>query len=237
MSVSRQTSFPQVYNSHTSLQQYSQLMHTTKRLKFPDGDGNDDVFSQNSSGDDVADDISASGSQTEGTSDTEEIALSNRTRSKKTLKRKRRATEPSHFGATLQSLLNTDAPSTLPLSLKPSVTRQKHDKLELKANKLSRIEKREKDDNRRIRDAIGGWGGESERGLRKVAQRGGTTHFTSQYYSYHSCSGQVVQCYPAVANRCFYYHGKNENCTRRRQTFVACTHSERECQRGKQEFN
>jgi hypothetical protein len=198
-------------------------MHSIKQLTFSDGDGDVDVFSQNSSGDDVADNISGSGSQSEGTSDTEEIALSNRIRSKKTLKRKRRATEPSHFGATLQSLLSTDAPSTLPLSLKPSLTTQKHDKLELKANKLSRIEKREKDDNRRIRDAIGGWGGESERGLRKVAQRGGTTHFTSQYYSHQLCSGQAVQCYPAVTNRCFYYHGKNEDCTRRRQTFVACT--------------
>lgn len=96
------------------------------------------------------------------------------TKSKKTLKRKRRATEPSRFGATLQFLLETEAPSTQPLSLKPSVTRKHNDdKLELKAKKVLQIEKKEKEDKGRVTDVIGGWGGESERALRKVAQRGG----------------------------------------------------------------
>ncbi|KIJ57780.1 hypothetical protein HYDPIDRAFT_103853, partial [Hydnomerulius pinastri MD-312] len=34
------------------------------------------------------------------------------------------------------------------------------------------VERKEKEDKGRIRDVIGGWGGESERSLRKVAQRG-----------------------------------------------------------------
>ncbi|KAG1757661.1 Rrp15p-domain-containing protein, partial [Suillus lakei] len=106
--------------------------------------------------------------------DTEaELAHKGIAKSKKTLKRKRRATEPSQFGATLQGLLDTIAPSDLPLSLKPSIARQKNGaKLESKAHKVLQIEKKEKADKGRIRDVIGGWGGESERSLRKVAQRG-----------------------------------------------------------------
>jgi hypothetical protein len=105
----------------------------------------------------------------------DEIADAKRLKSKKTLKRKRRATEPGHFGATLQSLLSTDAPSALPLSLKPSLARNKNDeKLQLRARKKLQLERKEKEDKGRIRDVIGGWGGEGERALRKVAQRGGT---------------------------------------------------------------
>jgi hypothetical protein len=118
---------------------------------------------------------STSSSEDDDSADTEaEIADKRITKSKKTLKRKRRATEPSQFGATLQGLLDTIAPSDLPLSLKPSIARQKNGaKLELKAHKVIQIEKKEKADKGRIRDVIGGWGGESERSLRKVAQRGG----------------------------------------------------------------
>jgi predicted nucleotidyltransferase len=117
---------------------------------------------------------SISSSENEDSPDTEaEIADKRITKSKKTLKRKRRATEPSQFGATLQGLLDTIAPSDVPLSLKPSIARQKNGaKLELKAHKVIQIEKKEKADKGRIRDVIGGWGGESERSLRKVAQRG-----------------------------------------------------------------
>ncbi|KAF5337021.1 hypothetical protein D9611_003128 [Ephemerocybe angulata] len=94
-------------------------------------------------------------------------------KSKKTSKRKLRATDTSKFGSTLQFLLNTDAPSNQPLSLKPSIARKHNDeKLELKAKKVLQIEKKEKEDKRRIKEVIGGWGGESERTLRKVAQRG-----------------------------------------------------------------
>jgi len=107
--------------------------------------------------------------------DTEdEIAAARASKSKKTLKRKRRATDPSNFGATLNALLSTNAPSSLPLSLKPSAARKRNEeKQELKAQKAQRIEKKEKEDKGHTSDVIGGWGGESERALRKVAQRGG----------------------------------------------------------------
>ncbi|KAH9064133.1 Rrp15p-domain-containing protein [Lactarius vividus] len=106
--------------------------------------------------------------------DTEdEIVQARLAKSKKTLKRKHRATDASNFGATLQSLLKTDTPSGLPLSLKPSVARKRNDeKLELRAKKLLKGEKKCKEEVGRVKDVIGGWGGESERTLRKVAQRG-----------------------------------------------------------------
>ncbi|KAJ3514234.1 hypothetical protein NLJ89_g2489 [Agrocybe chaxingu] len=94
-------------------------------------------------------------------------------KSKQTSKRKIRATGGSKFGATLEFLLETETPSTLPLSLKPSIARKRNDeKLELRAKKVLQIEKKEKEDKARVKDVIGGWGGESERALRKVAQRG-----------------------------------------------------------------
>ena len=115
---------------------------------------------------------SVNGRQSPDTED--EIAEARLAKSKKTLKRKHRATDPSNFGATLQSLLKTDAPSGVPLSLKPSVARRQHDeKLELKAKKLLKGERKSKEEVGRILDVIGGWGAESERSLRKVAQRGG----------------------------------------------------------------
>lgn len=95
-------------------------------------------------------------------------------KSKNTSRRKIRATAPSNFGATLQSLLNTDAPTTLPLSLQPSVAqRHNHERLEKRARNVLQVKKKEQEDRGRIRDVIGGWGAEGERGLRKVAQRGG----------------------------------------------------------------
>jgi len=113
--------------------------------------------------------------------DTEdEIAAARVSKSKKTLKRKRRATDPSNFGVTLNALLSTNAPSSLPLSLKPSTARRRNEeKQELKAQKAQRIEKKEREDKGHVSDVIGGWGGESERGLRKVAQRGGTSRSLS----------------------------------------------------------
>ncbi|KZT05854.1 uncharacterized protein LAESUDRAFT_654705 [Laetiporus sulphureus 93-53] len=116
----------------------------------------------------------SSASEADDSPDTEdEIAEVRRPKSKKTLKRKRRATDATHFGATLQSLLNTDAPSILPLSLKPSIARKRNnEKLEKKGKKVLQVERKEKEEKGRIRDVIGGWGGESERALRKVAQRG-----------------------------------------------------------------
>lgn len=139
----------------------------TGRQFSADGSGSEDDSRSDESSPDTAD----------------EIAEAKVAKSKKTLKRKRRATEPSTFGVALQSLLTTDAPSTLPLSLKPSVVRQRNDeKLELKAKRILQIEKKEKDDKGRVKDVIGGWGGESERVLRKVAQRGGEFFATLQLH-------------------------------------------------------
>lgn len=106
--------------------------------------------------------------------DTEdEIAGAKFAKSKQTQKRKRRATDAVKFGATLQSLLTTNAPEA-PLSLKPSVAKKRRDdKLEAKGKQVLQVERKEKEDRGRITDVIGGWGGEGERALRKVAQRGG----------------------------------------------------------------
>lgn len=104
----------------------------------------------------------------------EEIENLKPQKSRSTSKRKIRATTTSKFGATLEHLLNTETPSSLPLSLKPSIAKKRNDeKLELRAKKVLQIERKEKEDKARITDVIGGWGGESERALRKVAQRGG----------------------------------------------------------------
>lgn len=106
----------------------------------------------------------------------EEIENAKQKKSSKTLKRKHRATDATRFGATLQHLLGTNAPSNLPLSLKPSVARKHNEeKLETKGRKVLLVERKEKEEKGRIKDVIGGWGGESERALRKVAQRGGTS--------------------------------------------------------------
>ncbi|KIY65138.1 hypothetical protein CYLTODRAFT_357318 [Cylindrobasidium torrendii FP15055 ss-10] len=103
----------------------------------------------------------------------EEIANLKPPKSAQTKKRKIRATAPDKFGLTLQSLLNTDAPSELPLSLRPSLARKRNDeKLEVKAKKALAAEKKEKEEKGRVSDIIGGWGAEGERALRKVAQRG-----------------------------------------------------------------
>ncbi|KAK2461988.1 hypothetical protein APHAL10511_006451 [Amanita phalloides] len=115
----------------------------------------------------------ASGDGDESPDTADEIEHLRQKKSKKTAKRKLRATGAVPFGAALQSLLNTDAPSSLPLSLKPSIARKKNDeKLEQKAKRVLHVERKDKEDKNRIRDVIGGWGGEGERALRKVAQRG-----------------------------------------------------------------
>ncbi|TDL28513.1 hypothetical protein BD410DRAFT_798765 [Rickenella mellea] len=120
----------------------------------------------------LSDDEHLSGADESNTED-ELAEAKNPSKSKKTQKRKRRATSPSNFGTVLQSLLSTDAPSNLPLSLKPSVARRRHDdKLEVKAKKVLEGEKKEREELNHVKDVIGGWGGESERALRKVAQRG-----------------------------------------------------------------
>ncbi|KAF7320072.1 hypothetical protein MKEN_00791500 [Mycena kentingensis (nom. inval.)] len=115
-------------------------------------------------------------------------------KSQQTKKRKIRASGATAFGETLQSLLSTNAPSDLPLSLKPSVSRKRNDeKLELKAKKVLQVERKEKDDKGRIKDVIGGWGGESERALRKVAQRGVVKLFNVIQQSQASAAAEVEE--------------------------------------------
>lgn len=104
----------------------------------------------------------------------EEITSMKQQKSKKTLKRKRRATDSTNFGATLQSILGTDVPATGPLTLKPSSLRKRNDQLlESRAKRAMQVEKREGEEKGHVTDIIGGWGTENERALRKVAQRGG----------------------------------------------------------------
>ncbi|KAF9244616.1 CTLH/CRA C-terminal to lish motif domain-containing protein [Melanogaster broomeanus] len=150
-------------------------MSTHKRTKLTENSDNHDSNKSRStlSDTEASEASSEAGNSSDSSSANTDTELVQWKKSKKTLKRKRRATEPSQFGVTLQSLLDTDAPSALPLSLKPSVAHQRNDtKLELQARRVIRIERKEKEDKGRMRDVIGGWGGESERSLRKVAQRG-----------------------------------------------------------------
>ena len=136
----------------------------------------------------------------EGMDTEDEIVEAQRNqKSKKTQKRKRRATSPSRFGAALQSLLSTNAPASQPLSLKPSVAKKRKDEiLEVKAKRVLEGEKKEKEEKNHITDVIGGWGGESERSLRKVAQRGGE-HLSYQPYV-NSSDGRctVVKLFNAI---------------------------------------
>ena len=157
-------------------------MPPTKRRKIApppmadlSGADNDTVPNSVSEHEVFSDDSGSEGEAVGSSPDTEdEIAEAKRAKSKKTSKRKRRATDANHFGAALQTLLSTDAPSSLPLSLKPSIARKRNDeRLESKGKKVLEVEKKEREEKGRIRDVIGGWGGESERALRKVAQRGG----------------------------------------------------------------
>ncbi|KAJ7596948.1 Rrp15p-domain-containing protein [Mycena floridula] len=137
-------------------------MNPHKRQKLSDDEEDDSVHG-------------SSGSEDVGSpSDSEdEIHALKPQKSQHTKKRKIRASRPSAFADTLQSLLKTETPTVLPLSLKPSLGRRRNDeKLELKAKKVLQIEKKELEDKGRIQDIIGGWGGERERALRKVAQRG-----------------------------------------------------------------
>lgn len=125
--------------------------------------------------DDNATSVTASGRED---TDTEtEITQRHATKSRKTLKRKRRATSPSRFGAALESLLATTTTEGVaaPLSLRPDVARrEKEARLERGARKLLEGERKEREEKGRVKDVIGGWGVDGERTLRKVAQRGGT---------------------------------------------------------------
>ncbi|KZW01971.1 hypothetical protein EXIGLDRAFT_637719 [Exidia glandulosa HHB12029] len=117
------------------------------------------------------DDDNASDSDSPDTED--EIALAQNKKSTKTSKRKRRAVSPTRFGNQLQILLGTQVPQEQPLALNPSAARQRaQDKADVKNRKAVDVARKEKEDRGRLTDIIGGWGGESERALRKIAQRG-----------------------------------------------------------------
>lgn len=117
----------------------------------------------------------ATDSETESLSTEDEIIdVRRQMKSKKTQKRKRRATSPTRFGSTLLSLLDTDTSAPVPLALKPSVEKKRaQEQSEVKLKKASDVERKEREEKGHIQDVIGGWGGERERSLRKVAQRGG----------------------------------------------------------------
>lgn len=142
-----------------------------------DVDMNDDGGdAQEWSTDEEGDEEMMTGSAASSPDTENEIANAMRKKkSKKTAKRKFRATEPGQFGNTLEALLNTSVPgvSAAPLALKPSINkRKKKEKNEMIARKAHEGEKKEHEEIGRITDVIGGWGGENERALRKVAQRG-----------------------------------------------------------------
>lgn len=130
-----------------------------------------------------SEDVGSSHSAVSGSPDTEaeiELAQLSKRKSKKTTKRKLRATSPLRFGNTLEELLNTSVNAEGPLALKPSIQRQiKREKELFEKRKKSIVEKKEHEEIGRIEDVIGGWGGESERALRKVAQRGGRLRATA----------------------------------------------------------
>jgi hypothetical protein len=97
-------------------------------------------------------------------------------KSKKTLKRKLRATSPTQFGATLNELLAGQPNADIPLSLPRRLERQREkEKAESSLRKAQGRARRDAEELGRITDIIGGWGVENERSLRKVAQRGGET--------------------------------------------------------------
>ena len=155
----------------------------TKRRKLENNDkrdvemkGAEDFGPDRSSDEDewVSEDEDLSVASSSLDTDTEIALAKVAKKSKKTAKRKLRATSPSRFGQTLEALLNTSAPAEVPLALKPSIGRKKNEhKHDIRARKVVEMEKKELEEIGRVRDAIGGWGGENERDLRKVAQRGG----------------------------------------------------------------
>lgn len=204
-------------------------MPPAKRQKTEQGDVHEEPISDPPiSEDEEANSSDSEHTDSEGGSspDTDdEIAEALHSKSKKTQKRKRRATDATHFGSALQNLLSTNAPSSLPLSLKPSVARQRNDeKLEAKGKKIIQIERKEKEEKGRIRDVIGGWGGESERALRKVAQRGGPWYSAILVIAIclttdDSC--ETVQCDTAITGNCSSRRRRAESAARKWQADAA----------------
>ncbi|KAH8917188.1 hypothetical protein BT69DRAFT_1191486, partial [Atractiella rhizophila] len=95
-----------------------------------------------------------------------------------TEKPKARALSPTSFGASLTHLLSLPAPPshvphTAPSHLLPRAKGSpKPSKLEKEARSLVRQEKRELAERGWVSDVIGGWAGEREKRLRRLAQKG-----------------------------------------------------------------
>jgi len=113
--------------------------------------------------------------ESSGANTEDEMARAQETgsKSKKTLKRKLRATSPAHFGEILDELLAGQPNGDIPLSLPRRFERQREKEREdIQLRKVQGQAKQDAEELGRITDIIGGWGVENERALRKVAQRG-----------------------------------------------------------------
>jgi hypothetical protein len=152
-----------------------------KRQKLEESSSSDasDVDNDEPMLDADADDSGEASGSGSGGSDSEpdtgdEIAALKAGKSKQTAKRKRRAVSPSRFGSQLQVLLGTQVPTEQPLALKPDVAhRRAQDRKKVQDRRDADVKRKEKEERNRLTDVIGGWGGENERALRKIAQRGG----------------------------------------------------------------
>jgi len=87
------------------------------------------------------------------------------------------------------STLPHAAPDTAVLALKKTslaLKKRAEEKGEAEAVKAQSGERREREERNHVTEVIGGWGGESERALRKVAQRGVVKLFNVIQQSQHS---------------------------------------------------
>ncbi|KAG8858753.1 hypothetical protein FRB96_004890 [Tulasnella sp. 330] len=148
------------------------VAHKGEIHDYDEKDESSEMAEQERSGTDASDKSDREDESSSSMDTDTEIALTHG-KSKKTVKRKRRAVSPTPFGQALTTLLGTSTKTTQPLALLPEIAKRKNeDKLEMRAHRLLQVERKERDDRGRVKDVIGGWGGESERALRKVAQRG-----------------------------------------------------------------
>ncbi|KAG8763795.1 hypothetical protein FRC11_012371 [Ceratobasidium sp. 423] len=169
-------------------------------LEAEDSTSSEELVEQQDGGDSTdGSEDGGSDPETGGSStDTEtEISRAQNAKSKKTLKRKRRAASPTAFGGTLEALLATSVPSNVqpgaPLALKPGIARRKNDeKLELKAKRVLETERKEREEKGRVQDVIGGWDNQNERSLRKVAQRG-VVHLFNAIQQAQSASAATLE--------------------------------------------
>ncbi|KAK4685727.1 hypothetical protein P7C73_g4409, partial [Tremellales sp. Uapishka_1] len=180
----------------SKLKQTVKLARKAEKFKGPDiesdSEGNESGF-EGPEEDEEGDDVEMNDDEEMSTGDEIDLAKSGGgDGKKKAIKRKRSTTTASTFGSTLTSLLTdelataskkrkTTTPNPiLALSSKRAPPSAASRSLELKAARLLKVEKEEKEDKARIRDVVEGWAPadptvgsqEFERGLRKIAQRG-----------------------------------------------------------------